>query len=166
MDENNKQSTGGGEGSGNKMMMVGGIVVLAVVLIGGFVLTSNMNSQNTADRNISDGADSAMIEDVEGEAMEDAGDSMSQVIEVEGGAFYFKPNEVRVKAGESVTIKFSSVDMQHDFVIDDLDIRTEVLPGGQSEEITFVPEAPGEYEFYCSVASHRAQGMAGTLIVE
>lgn len=87
-------------------------------------------------------------------------------IEVEGGSFYYNPNELRVKAGETVTIKFNSVDMMHDLVIDELNVRTPIVQAGNSSLVTFTPAEPGEYDFYCSVSNHRAQGMVGTLIVE
>lgn len=89
-----------------------------------------------------------------------------KAIQVEGGSFYYEPNEIRVKAGEPVTITLNSVDMQHDFVIDELGVQSEIIPGGQSTTFTFTPAEPGEYEFYCSVGQHRANGMVGTLIVE
>jgi len=32
--------------------------------------------------------------------------------------------------------------------------------------VTFVADKAGEYEFYCSVGQHRANGMVGKLIVK
>ena len=42
---------------------------------------------------------------------------------------------------------------------------TEVLDGGGSAELS-VDLEPGEYEWYCPVGDHAAQGMEGTLTVE
>jgi uncharacterized cupredoxin-like copper-binding protein len=36
---------------------------------------------------------------------------------------------------------------------------------GHSGSITFTPTEAGEYEFYCTVAGHKAAGMVGKLIV-
>ena len=46
-----------------------------------------------------------------------------------------------------------------------IEAETEVLDGGQSAELT-VDLEPGEYEWYCPVGNHAAQGMEGTLTVE
>src|SRR4030042_2574760 len=80
-------------------------------------------------------------------------------IEVEGGMYYFDPSEIRVKAGEKVTITFRNVEGMHDFVIDELGVRTEQIKAGETETVEFTPENPGTYEFYCSVGNHRAMGM-------
>lgn len=89
-----------------------------------------------------------------------------QVVEVEGGSFYFKPNIIRVKKGEPVKIVLNSVDMMHDLVIDELKVKTEIIQSGETTEVEFTPDTAGEFEFYCSVGQHRANGMVGTLIVE
>ena len=90
----------------------------------------------------------------------------ARIIEVEGGGFYYKPNEIRVKKGEQVKIVLKSVDMMHDFVIDELDVRSEIIKSGDTREVEFTADTVGEFEFYCSVGQHRANGMVGTLIVE
>lgn len=89
-----------------------------------------------------------------------------QVVEVEGGSFYYKPNLIRVKKGEPVKIVLNSVDMMHDLVIDELKVKTEIIQSGETTEVEFTPDTVGEFEFYCSVGQHRANGMVGTLIVE
>lgn len=90
-------------------------------------------------------------------------------ISMEMGMFYFTPNVIEAEAGETITVTIENVEGLHDFVIDELDVATEQVNGGESVTATFtIPEdASGtEYEFYCSVNSHRAQGMVGTLIVK
>lgn len=84
---------------------------------------------------------------------------------LEAGSFYYKPSVITVKKGETVKIVLNSVDMMHDFVIDELNVRTEIIKSGESGEVTFTPTVAGEFEFYCSVGEHRANGMVGTLIV-
>jgi plastocyanin len=108
------------------------------------------------------------VDEMEDEAMMKEEDAMmgENVFEVEGGSFYFEPNVIRVAAGEPVTIQLNAVDLMHDFVIDELNVRAPITQGGSSSTVTFTPTTPGEYEFYCSVGNHRAQGMVGTLIVE
>ena len=97
----------------------------------------------------------------------DSMDSQEYVtITVEGGNFYFSPNEIRVKQGEKVKIVFKNVQGTHDFVLDEFDVKTSIISTGESEEVMFVADRSGEYEFYCSVGSHREMGMVGTIIVE
>ena len=52
--------------------------------------------------------------------------------------------------------------LEHDLVIDDLELATELLKPG--EEGTIVVNAPaGTYEYYCTVAGHKELGMVGKL---
>lgn len=88
------------------------------------------------------------------------------IVEIEGGNFYFEPDTITVKAGEPVRIVFKNVEGMHDFVVDELNIKTPVTQTNGTSEVEFTADEPGEYEFYCSVGSHRQMGMKGTLIVE
>jgi uncharacterized cupredoxin-like copper-binding protein len=55
--------------------------------------------------------------------------------------------------------------LQHDFVIDALNIKTDLLNAGDSVTVT-INAAAGSYEYYCSVPGHKEAGMVGTLTVE
>lgn len=166
-------------------MVIGAIVVVVLILLTGGYFVFGRGSAGMLDdaMTTTESQEDSMMED--DSAMEDdsvmVGDTTTSdestmnddammeegiQIEVEGGSFYFEPNEITVEAGQPVTIMLNSVDMMHDFVIDELDVATEVVPGGESTSVTFTPTEPGEYEFYCSVGNHRALGMVGTLIVE
>lgn len=92
--------------------------------------------------------------------------SQAVVIEMTGQNFRFSPSEIRVKKGALVRIRLTSLDMQHDLVIDELGVRTPVTVAGEASEVEFVAQKSGRFEYYCSVGSHRANGMVGTLIVE
>ncbi len=92
--------------------------------------------------------------------------SESGIINVEGGMFYFKPNEIKVKKGEPVKIVFSNVEGIHDFVIDELNVQSKKVKAGETDTIEFTPTKTGSFEFYCSVGTHRQMGMKGTLLVE
>lgn len=87
------------------------------------------------------------------------------VITVEGSPFQFAPNTITVKKGVSTTLLFKNIEGMHDFVVDELNIKTKVLKSGEEESVTFTADAVGSYEFYCSVTNHRAMGMKGTLVV-
>lgn len=88
------------------------------------------------------------------------------VIEVGAGGFYFNPKEIRVKEGQTVQINVTNEGGTHDWVIDEFDARTPILQSGQKASVTFVADRKGTFEYYCSVGSHRANGMVGKLIVE
>ncbi|MDZ4229496.1 MAG: cupredoxin domain-containing protein [Patescibacteria group bacterium] len=89
-----------------------------------------------------------------------------KVFNVSGANFRFDPVTITVKKGDQVKIIFESLDMQHDLDIDEFDVNSPVIPAGESSEIEFTADQVGEFEYYCSVGSHRANGMVGTLIVE
>lgn len=91
------------------------------------------------------------------------------VVKMEAGAFYYAPNVITVKKGQKVRIDMTSVGdsgmMMHDFNIDELDVSMDALPEGESGSVEFVADTVGEFEYYCSVGEHRANGQIGTLIV-
>jgi plastocyanin len=73
---------------------------------------------------------------------------------------------LRVKLGDSVSITLKSSGGLHDFVIDELNVVSKKVSLGESTTFTFTATERGEFEYYCSVGSHRAQGMFGKFIVE
>lgn len=89
-----------------------------------------------------------------------------KTIEISASNFTYDKKEIRVKKGEKVAVKFTNGEGFHDFVIDELDVKTQRLPEGQSETVMIPTDKVGEYAYYCSVGSHRAQGMEGKLIIE
>ena len=99
----------------------------------------------------------------------DAADAKKAAMEitVEGSEFKFSPTTLTMKKGDSVTLTLKNVGkMPHDFVVDELGVRTKVIQGGESDTVTFTPDKSGTFEFYCSVGKHREMGMKGSLIVE
>lgn len=88
-----------------------------------------------------------------------------KVFTLEGGSFYFKPNVISVKKGDKVKVVINAVSMMHDFVIDELGVKANVVKSGGSTSVEFVADQVGSFEFYCSVGQHRTNGMVGTLTV-
>ncbi|MCH8165254.1 MAG: cupredoxin domain-containing protein [Planctomycetes bacterium] len=73
---------------------------------------------------------------------------------------------ITVKRGQRVTIVLRNDDagMQHDLVIEGLDVRLEVVSCGETTRLTFTaPREPGEYVYLCSFHPRR---MRGVFIVE
>lgn len=85
---------------------------------------------------------------------------------VSGKNFSFAPATMRVNEGEKVRITFKNDSGTHDLVVEGYNARTKILQAGQSETIEFLADKTGTFEYYCSVGTHRQQGMKGTLIVD
>ena len=89
-------------------------------------------------------------------------------------SYSFAPDRLVIAVGKPVelTLKNAASVTPHDFVLTPkagLIIKQNVKPGGEAV-LRFTPTVPGEFEFYCSkkrlfFASHKAKGMAGTLVV-
>ena len=103
---------------------------------------------------------------VEGASTSAMTDKNAQQIAVKGGDYYFKPNEIRVKKGQPVTVTLTSAEGFHNFVIDEFKVKTKVINDRESIAVTFTPDKTGTFEFYCSIGHHREMGMKGNLIVE
>lgn len=85
-------------------------------------------------------------------------------VEMEATNFSFTPNVINASPGERVSVTFTKNTGFHTFTIDQLGLEFAIAQG---EKLNFTaPSEPGSYPFYCSIGSHRAQGMEGTLIVE
>lgn len=155
----------------NNMIMIGIIIIIAVVAIGIFMTrnTTSPQAENTTADSV-DQTDAMAPEMTGSESGEQSAVGTSeeavQIIEVEAGSFYYKPNEIRVKQGDKVRIVMSSVSMMHDFVIDELGVKMPVVQNGDTGTVEFTVDEKGTFEYYCSVGQHRAQGQVGTLIVE
>lgn len=152
-------------------MLLGGIFVAVIIVVAGFLFTRQQGTsvQPTGETQNETTAGQAIIggEEVDEQVVEETGEEAGvQIVEVEGGAFYVKPNEIRVKQGDTVRIVFTNAGGTHNFSIDEFNVKTKTLQTGETEEVEFVANQTGEFEFYCGVANHRAQGMKGTLIVE
>lgn len=77
----------------------------------------------------------------------------------------YNPSMMSVAADTDVTITFiNDGALQHDFVIENTEFKTELLSGGESVDL-IVNLPAGSYTYYCSVEGHRAAGMQGTLTV-
>ena len=144
-------------GSFNPLIIVAVVVVIGIAIAG---LTMVKKGGQV------EGTQIAVEESVNTQEVPMSDTSEVKVVNIEGGAFYFKPNEIRAKAGETVKIVFTNAGRIHDFVSDELSVQSSKISVGETTEVVFTPQTPGTFEFYCSVGNHRAMGMKGTLIVE
>lgn len=79
--------------------------------------------------------------------------------------FKFTPDAFQVNEGDTITITIKSTQGVHNFVIEELGVRSKTLKEGESEEITFVPSKKGAFKFFDSLGQHRAMGLEGTIVV-
>ncbi len=149
---------------------------LAVMLTAGMVFAAC--AAQTPEESPAPAADTDTMETMEetgtSESMDDMGDDnmeTADATEMTVDMFNFGYSEETIEAtpGETLNIELTNSDGYHDFMIDELDVDSGRTNAGEVTSVTFtVPEdaAPGTtYEYYCSVGSHRAQGMVGTLEV-
>jgi cytochrome c oxidase subunit II len=88
-----------------------------------------------------------------------------QVVHVTAKKFDYDPSEITVQKGRPVAIEIVSADRKHGFVIPELGIRTDVLPG-QTNVVRFIPDRAGRFGFHCDLfCGSGHEGMSGTLIV-
>lgn len=178
MDEENKissenvENTEENKSSGMNWLY---IVVMLVLLLGVGYYFMNQKPKMVSEQTTTASEQPAATEktsetpiEEEGVIMETAEENEdgTQSLTVEGGMFYFKPNKIVVKKNQPVVITFNNTEGMHDFVIDELDVKSEIIGADKTTTIEFIPTETGEFEFYCSVMDHRARGMVGTLIVE
>lgn len=84
---------------------------------------------------------------------------------VEDGGF--KPNEIRMKKGETVRIIARSEDVVHTLVAPDLGLFIPEIYPGKTTILEFTPEQTGTFPFMCATwCSPMHPGMTGTIVVE
>jgi plastocyanin len=90
----------------------------------------------------------------------------------DGGQLVFVPDEVKIKAGDSVTW-VGNKGMPHNVVFDEENVpdganldklNHEDMVNEEGEKVTSKFEKPGTYGYYCE--PHRGAGMGGTVIVQ
>lgn len=86
------------------------------------------------------------------------------VVTAQEYSFSFSPKEVSLSAGQKVRITFvNNGQMEHDFVFDELSLRTKVLGPGETGVLEFTIPKNSSLTYYCSVANHRSLGMEGSI---
>lgn len=137
-------------------IIVGALIV--VVLLGGGYFLMNRSSNSATPAPVAT-TESDITDTTEADVLE---------IVVEGKDFSYTPSTLKIKVGQKVRVLFKNTGKaEHDFVVEELGVRTKIIEGGAEDVLEFVaPSTPGELNFYCSVGSHRAMGMEGTITVE
>ncbi|OGM11546.1 hypothetical protein A2W13_02310 [Candidatus Woesebacteria bacterium RBG_16_36_11] len=141
---------------GMGLTFIAGVIIVALMVVIGLYL---IKSKSEAAQTVNEANISGVESNIPNETV--------STITVEGGNYYFNPNEIRVKKGEPVRIILNSVDgIAHNLVIDEFNVTSETISSDETTQVEFTPDKTGTFEFYCSIDGHRAMGMKGTLIVE
>ncbi len=154
------------------------LVVVGVLGVGAYALTSNDDSQDNAEVDSSATNQVTVGEASESESMEaieksgDSDDTMMKdadmTIDLSLKNFEFSRDTINAAPGDTVTVNLSVESGSHDFVIDELNVQSKTIAGSDTDSVTFtIPEdAAGQtFAFYCSIGSHRSQGMEGQLVI-
>lgn len=90
-----------------------------------------------------------------------------QEITLEVQEYSFSKESLTIKKGQKVRLTLvNKGKMSHDFVVERMNVTTELAGAGESVTVEFTISDAGTYNFYCSVGNHRAMGMEGKLNVE
>lgn len=135
------------------------IIVIAIVLAGWWIIRSTVVVPGTTGTTQS-------TESVATTTSEQS-DTQSETVTISGSEFSYEPATISAKVGQSVTVVYTNVGKYpHDFVIDELGVKSQTIKAGETETFTFTPSKAGTFAFYCSLPNHREKGMVGTLSVQ
>jgi plastocyanin len=157
----------------NKIIL--GIVVIFVVATAGFLFINKGEKEAATPLSTIQPAptdNSAMMDNVmeaTNESMMEDKSMMEEGVKnftVENNGLSFVPNKLSVKRGEKVSITFKNTGGTHDLVIDELNVKSDLINSGEETTVEFLADKAGEFIYYCSVSGHRSAGMWGTLTVE
>jgi len=148
------------------------LLVVAVLYIGKDEQPANVitepQTQEVAEEMISEAEDVSEPEMTDEPVVEIIDESEGEIKEftIDSFNFGYSLEEITVNEGDTVTINLTNSDGFHDWVVDEFGATTEKIQTGDVTSVTFVAGEAGVYEYYCSVGSHRANGMVGKLIVK
>lgn len=143
----------------NKTISV--IVVLVLIAVGIFLFMGRSVAPVDINNNIE-----TTEESVSGDQSANEEAPTVKEFTVDASNFAFSLKNITVNEGDKVKISFRNTVGFHDFRLDEFNVATSVLQAGQNTSVEFTANKKGSFEYYCSVGTHRAQGMVGTLVVE
>ena len=172
----------------NKKAIIGTVILIVVVLGGWFVYemmskkdspaptntntttqtnTENKPGENTA-QDTSTGYGTSTATTTDSFVDDSTSDIATNIKEftVTGANFSFTPSSITVNQGDRVKIIFKNKDGFHDLKIDNFNVATQRINGGQEDAVEFTADRVGVFEYYCSVGTHKTMGMKGNLIVQ
>ena len=155
----------------NKSVLI--TVVLAVVILVagiGYVVFSKKTQSSSSVSSTSTATMSPVASSNPNPSATGAGATTPETVAVsiEASEYKFSPDTVTVKAGQRIRFTVKNLGrMPHNWVVEGQNIATTITDPGMASVGEFTaPSKPGTYVTFCSVGSHRAQGMVGKLIVQ
>jgi heme/copper-type cytochrome/quinol oxidase subunit 2 len=73
-----------------------------------------------------------------------------KIFRIDARQFAYSPSELKVNAGDKVTIELVSHDVVHGLYVDGYNISVEADPG-QTETLSFIADKAGSFRFRCNV---------------
>ena len=135
------------------------ITIIAVVLLGWWLMKGTVSTPVTSTESVATTTSSV--------ATSTEQSVQSETITISGSEFKYEPAAISAKVGQSVTVTYTNTGKYpHNFVVDELGIKSQTIKPGETETFTFIPSKAGTFAFYCSLPNHREKGMVGTLSVQ
>ena len=89
-----------------------------------------------------------------------------RTIKLEALDIEWSETALSAQAGQPITVVVENKGvLDHNFVIEELGIEVHLQPGDK-EEVTFVVDEAGTYQYLCTIPGHLDAGMLGTLTIE
>lgn len=148
----------------NRNITMGVAVLVVILAVGGALYYRSLSSSN----NNNNSATPQNIEDMSptSSASDSSQTGVVKEITVTGSNYKFEPANLTVNKGDTVKVIFKNSGGMHDFVIDEFNAKSKIIPDGQEATVEFVADKSGTFKYYCSVGNHRSMGMEGTLVVQ
>lgn len=146
-----------------------GIAVVAILLLSGAIVL--FNNEEPTPQNTNDDTNNDLTTQ-DGVMQDTSTQTPNKVFVLTGENFLFREGSVEnpdlvVNQGDLVRIEFTSTQGFHDWVVDEFNAATQKVSDTDGlTYVEFVASNRGTFEYYCSVGSHRANGMKGNLIVQ
>ena len=87
-------------------------------------------------------------------------------VTLKGEDIKFDTTSLTATVGQTVNVTLQNAGvLEHSFIVDELNVRIEKVPAGQTGTASFTPSSAGTYTYYCDVPGHKEAGMTGTLTV-
>ena len=87
-------------------------------------------------------------------------------IAVELRNYDFVPKSFKFPVGEPVEFALTSVDIEHTFTIEELELDWQIPKPNDTRVHTLTFTTAGKFRLVCTIPSHEALGMVGTVVVE
>ena len=83
-----------------------------------------------------------------------------------GTEFAFEPATLEIPVNQETVIVFRNLGtVDHDLVIEDMNVATGTMRIGAEMTVRFTPAETGEFALICSIPGHPEAGMTGTISV-